>query len=246
MKKVKVNQGKLLLLFTGILSGILLVIFILNNPYQSTKILTYDQYKNMQIKINTLKAENKGLYKKYSELEYKLKKYQEAGEEVEEKINKTIKEELDYIKLFYGLTEVTGSGVTIILDDNRKEEYNTQLEADNSVVHNIDLYETANELRNAGAEAIAINGYRVTAQSRITCEGPIIMIDGNNIVPPFEIDVIGDINALEYTMSSQENKFSQLNLRGLFIESKSFDEKTLPEYKGKNDTIYMKEIKYSK
>ncbi|KMT21410.1 DUF881 domain-containing protein [Clostridium cylindrosporum] len=245
---MKINEGKLLLLLIGILSGILLVIFIVNNSSEATKILTYNQYKDMKIKSNSLKAENRGLYNKLFDLQKKLNEYQHSGEETDDKVNKAIKEELKYIKLFYGITEVEGPGATITLDDNRKIAYSdsrelTNIAVQNSVVHNVDLFEIVNELRNSGAEAIAINGYRIVAESTITCEGPTIMIDGNNIVPPFEIDVIGDVNALEYTISSQENKFGDVSRRGLLVKVENFKDKTLPRFQGKDGINYMKEVK---
>lgn len=247
---MKINEGKILLLLMGILSGILLITFVLNNPSQVTKVLTYNQYKDMQIEANSLKAENRGLYKRLDELETKLSKYQGGGSKTDEKVNKTIHDELEEIKLFYGITKVTGGGISIILDDNRKDSYSNTLERNNSVVHNVDIYEIVNELRNSGAMAIAVNGYRVVGESRITCEGPIIMIDDNSIVPPFKIDAIGDPNALEYTVNSQENKFGNISMRGLLVDYEKFSKKTLSpckfEYKGDEFPRYMKEINYNK
>ncbi|MEG0370783.1 MAG: hypothetical protein RR645_00645, partial [Clostridium sp.] len=125
---MKINEGKILLLLTGILSGILLVVFMVNNSAQTMKVLTFNQYKELQIQANSIKAENRGLYKKYNELEKKLERYQNSGDETDDKVNKVIREELKDIKLFYGITEVSGPGVTITLNDNRKEYYKTSLE----------------------------------------------------------------------------------------------------------------------
>ncbi|MEG1415202.1 MAG: DUF881 domain-containing protein [Clostridium sp.] len=240
---MKINEGKILLLLTGILSGIVLVLLMLNSSSNAYRPLTYNQYKEQQIAANSLKAENRNLYKKYYELEEKINNYQSAGDKANDKVKREIKDELNYLRLFYGSTKVTGDGVTITLDDKRKEEYSTQFEVDRSVVHNVDLYEAVNELRDAGAEAIAINGYRVVAQSTITCEGPTIMVDGNNIVPPFKIDVIGDQSAIEYTLASQENTFGKFKLRGLILEQEAFEEKSLPPYMPNKEIKYMKELK---
>ncbi|MEF9952669.1 MAG: DUF881 domain-containing protein [Clostridium sp.] len=240
---MKISEGKILLLLTGILSGMLLVVFILNSSSQAYRPLTYNQYKEYQITANSLKAENRNLYKKYYELEEKIEKYQAAGEKANEKVKREIKDELEYLRLFYGSTEVVGDGVTITLDDKRQEDYSNNLEVERSVVHNVDLYEVVNELRDAGVEAIAINGYRVVAQSTITCEGPTIMIDGNNIVPPFEIDVIGDPSAIEFTLASQENTFGRIKLRGLKLSQKAFEDKTLPAYNSNKHIKYMKELR---
>lgn len=245
---MKINRGKILLLVTGIISGILLMIFISNNPIEFTKILNYNQYKDVQSEINSLRSETKGLYKKYNELEKKLIKYQKSGDNKNKKVNETMEEELENVKLFYGITKVKGPGITITLNDNIKESYMSTLELNNSVVHNVDIYKAVNELRNSGAEAIAVNGYRVVGESKITCEGPIIMIDGESIVPPFVIDAIGDISALEYTVESGENKFGNMKLRGLLVGYESFKEKTLPAYnkgsKNLDSKEYMKEVIY--
>jgi len=49
----------------------------------------------------------------------------------------------------------------------------------------------------AGAEAISINGERVTATTNIRCGGPTINIDGKRHAAPFIIRAIGDPKALE-------------------------------------------------
>ena len=43
------------------------------------------------------------------------------------------------------------------------------------IVHDSDLLEVVNELRAAGAEAVAINGVRIIGSSRISCGGLQLM-----------------------------------------------------------------------
>lgn len=65
------------------------------------------------------------------------------------------------------------------------------MEPSDLVVHNTDLLSIVNELKNAGAEAIEINGQRVIDNTAITCEGNIIMVNGERVGSPFTINAIG-------------------------------------------------------
>jgi uncharacterized protein YlxW (UPF0749 family) len=65
------------------------------------------------------------------------------------------------------------------------------------IVHDSDMLHVINELRGAGAEAIAINGTRIMATSRISCGGPTINVGkSERFTPPFVIHAIGDPDAL--------------------------------------------------
>ena len=44
------------------------------------------------------------------------------------------------------------------------------------IIHDDDLLRVINELRAAGAEAIAINGERIVAMSEIRCAGPTLSV----------------------------------------------------------------------
>ena len=91
-----------------------------------------------------------------------------------------------------GLTEVTGYGVTITLDDNKKISASSWFGDPNTlIVHDVDLMRVVNELKNAGAEAISINDQRLVLTSAIECAGNVIKVNGVKIGAPFEIKAIG-------------------------------------------------------
>jgi uncharacterized protein YlxW (UPF0749 family) len=56
------------------------------------------------------------------------------------------------------------------------------------------------ELRDAGAEAVAINGRRVGAASWINRSSSGLVLDGSTLRPPFSIEAIGDPATLESGM----------------------------------------------
>jgi uncharacterized protein YlxW (UPF0749 family) len=68
---------------------------------------------------------------------------------------------------------------------------------DAGIVLDADLQVIVNGLWSAGAEAISINGERLTALSAIRSAGQAILVDFRPLVPPYEIDVIGDPNQLQ-------------------------------------------------
>lgn len=97
--------------------------------------------------------------------------------------------ELKLNNALLGLTEVTGEGIVITLDDNRNENA-SDVAASKYLVHEEDLLQVVNELFNAGAEAIAINGQRIVGQSTIICDGNIIRVNGERVTVPIKIEAI--------------------------------------------------------
>lgn len=96
-----------------------------------------------------------------------------------------------------GLSEVTGNGLVITVNDNQKISLNSWFADPNLlIVHDTDLIHIVNELKNAGAEAISINDQRIVTTTAIECDGNVIMVNGEKIGAPFEIKAIGLPEAL--------------------------------------------------
>ena len=134
---------------------------------------------------------------KYDNISEELKRAETKLEDVREKAtqNDTTsiakEEELQKNNTLLGLTNVTGSGIVIELEDGKSENSIFGINPSDILIHNDDLMSLLNELRNAGAEAIEINGQRIVNSSAITCEGNIIKINGERIGSPFTIKAIG-------------------------------------------------------
>ena len=91
-----------------------------------------------------------------------------------------------------GLSEVTGNGLIITINDNQDISLNSWLADPNLLlVHDTDLISVVNELKNAGAEAISINEQRLVTTSAIECDGNIIKVNGEKVGAPFTIKAIG-------------------------------------------------------
>jgi len=96
-----------------------------------------------------------------------------------------------------GAGPVTGPGMTIRLSDAPVDpdgadvDPRTDTTADEGRVSDRDLQTVVNEVWAAGAEAVAVNGQRLTALSAIRSAGDAVLVDFRPISPPYEIEAIG-------------------------------------------------------
>jgi uncharacterized protein YlxW (UPF0749 family) len=59
-------------------------------------------------------------------------------------------------------------------------------------VMDFELQDALNNLRNAGAEAISLNGYRIVGSTPVVSRGDILMVAGHAVGTPLVLRVIGD------------------------------------------------------
>lgn len=91
-----------------------------------------------------------------------------------------------------GAAEVAGPGIEIIVDDARGSLGG----AEGGVVLDTDLQSLVNALWTAGAEAISIDGHRLTTLSAIMFAGRAITVDYRSLTPPYMVDAIGNPDTL--------------------------------------------------
>ena len=63
-------------------------------------------------------------------------------------------------------------------------------------VMDFELQDAFNNLRNAGAEAISLNGYRIVASTPVVSRGDILVVAGHTVGTPLDMLVIGDAEQL--------------------------------------------------
>lgn len=106
--------------------------------------------------------------------------------------NAESKMELDNLRLISGLTDVTGDGVIITLNDAEETENTDPDSVMDYIIHDSDILNVVNQLRIGGAQAISINNERIIATSEQVCAGPTIKVNSNRYAVPYEIKAIGD------------------------------------------------------
>ena len=147
-------------------------------------------------------------------------------------LEKTLKEgsfgtEMEELLAFAGLTEVTGTGVTVTMNDSSTRggsDMNAYL------VHAEDLLSVVNELNGAGAEAVSINGQRMVGNSAITCAGSIVMVNGVRVAAPFEIAAVGKADVMESALRFPGGVIDQLTPWGIEISVRKETAVTVPAY----------------
>jgi uncharacterized protein YlxW (UPF0749 family) len=147
--------------------------------------------------------------KTIADLQSRLNKYQQAAA-AESGNAKLLSTDLQKANLMAGLVAVSGQGVVVTLRDSKKapprpnemapEDYIAMTR--NYIIHSEDIQAVINELRAAGAEAIAVNDQRVVATTAIRCVGPVVQV---NSIPtngsPVKIKAIGDPDMLVSAMT---------------------------------------------
>jgi len=123
-------------------------------------------------------------------------------------VNPGLFAQLEEFELASGAVAVTGSGLVMVLDDTAVDPENEEAR-----VQDVDLQIVTNGLWAAGAEAIAINGQRLTSLSAIRSAGQAILVDLNPLNPPYRIEVVGDSHRIqtEFARSSAANHLAFLS-----------------------------------
>lgn len=101
----------------------------------------------------------------------------------------TLEKQLQNSRIFAGTVNIYGPGISVTIT----ADYD---------IYSMDIIDIANELRVSGAEAVAINNYRLTSKSHITHETDqndhlFVALDGERLLTPIVITAIGDPATLE-------------------------------------------------
>ncbi len=115
--------------------------------------------------------------------------------------------QLSFLEVAAGVVAVTGPGITVTLDDSAAvvnggdpARGSSGFEAER--VSAADLQMVANGRWAAGAEAISINGQRLTTRSAIRFAGQAVLVDFRPLVRPYVVTAIGEPKSLQSALGS--------------------------------------------
>lgn len=103
-----------------------------------------------------------------------------------------------------GLTAVSGPAIRVTLDDAPLDVKPDGVDQNLLVVHQQDIQMVVNVLWAGGAEAMTIQGQRVTSATGIKCVGNTVVLHGVPYAPPYRIEAMGDVPALQSALDSSE------------------------------------------
>lgn len=104
----------------------------------------------------------------------------------------------ELVALLSGATEVRGPGVKLVVDDAKDSASGgggpreSAGFSDTGRLRDRDMQKIVNGLWQSGAEAVSINGQRLTELSAIRAAGDAILVDNRPLVPPYEVLAVGD------------------------------------------------------
>lgn len=156
--------------------------------------------------LASLTTEADALRTEISDLRLRLQTL-EASTQRDDTATKAAEEQLRNLEVLAGTVPVTGPGLVLLVDD-----------PDGSVAFD-NLLDIIQELRDAGAEAIGINGHRVGAASALTDRDGRPVLDGATLRAPFRIQAIGQATTLEGGLKIPGGAVDSLTaLRGVSVE----------------------------
>ena len=184
-----------------------------------------------------LKTELASWKTRYEEID---EQYQEVTQRIEEYKNdevsnneasQLVQEELEQTNTLLGLTDVYGEGIIITLKSGKDI---TPITAD-------DLLIMVNALKFAGAEAISINDERIVNTTDIVyiTSGSFIKVNGQRILEPYVIKVIGNQSHMESAVTGTGGKVDELLTLGHVATIEKDNDITIGKYNGEIETKYI-------
>ena len=154
--------------------------------------------------------------------ESKLAEYQSQISNSEESSN-ILEKDLSETEEYLGYTKLEGEGIIVRLEDNEFKQ-----------IERWDLLSLINELKLAGAEAIAVNDERIISRTEIATVGyQFILINGNRIPSPFIVKAIGDKKYLESAITIKGGYLDEMKVNEKTISYTVENEVEIPAYNGR-------------
>lgn len=157
-----------------------------------------------------------------------------------------VQAELDTLKGPGGLEAVEGPGVTIVLDDAPRQVLDDGSgDISLKIVHQQDIQAVANALWAGGAEAVTVQGKRITSTTGIKCIGSSVLLQGVQYPPPYVISAIGNPSRLLGAVDEDPAILRYLRdaeTYDLGWDVELSDKLTFPRYEGPIETSYAEVV----
>ena len=230
----------------GILAIVIgLIISVLINTTQGMEaeqggLVPVSQIRAQETELTKLRNENSQLTQELIALEELLMQLQEDKAEEDDSLQKILADQEKY-KLAAGVVEVKGPGVIITLEDPATDE---EIGGNYSeLIYRYDLIlELVNRLREAGAEAVSINGHRIVNTTEISLAGDNVNINGTPTSPPYTVKAIGKPDTLESAITIRFGILEQMGSFGIRTDLIKQDELVIPRYSGIITFRYAKPV----
>ena len=199
---------------------------------------TLKDNNGLRDELLSVQGKYESLYKELEEREKILEQTRQAASNNNESDSQNEEDILNNQKLL-GLTDVSGQGLIIKLDENRDVDSNEVLNINGYLVHEEDLLYIVNELFNAGADAVSINDERVVSTTSILCDGNIIRINGKMVGVPITIKAIGYPERLDGALTRPGGYLEVMANDGIIVSVERSENISITKYNGVYSNEYL-------
>lgn len=217
---MKSKSGLLMITLVSVILGLMLAVQF--KVTQSNSIGLSERVQDLATRLKQAEVERDRLKSEVEDLRKKI---------TNTSTNEALASEMEKARQAAGLVALKGPGITVTLNDSPKtvhlgEDPNLYL------IHDEDLLKVVNELKAAGAEAIAVNDQRIIAMSEIRCAGPNILVNVKKIAPPFVITAIGNPDLLESSLRMKGGIIETLQVWNIQVKIEKSQNLKVPAYNG--------------
>lgn len=191
-----------------------------------------------------LKERTDNLTKQVEEQSKRLDRIREQATQNDDSYTE-VEEEINLNNNLLGTTKLVGQGIEVLVQDDptaTRDSIGIFDDISEHIVHDADLRVLVNELKNAGAEAISINGQRLVNTTAITCIGNVIKINDEKITSPFTIKAIG-LSEMLAGIDRPGGYVEKLREYGIVVTIKKSNEVEIPKYNGIISSKYMTTVR---
>lgn len=224
IKKVSLILGIMCFLLTA---GIFIQIKTVNST--GTEVAKTNSENELRDNVLSMKEKYEKAYKELQDKEKSLNDVISSATS-NDSSSLELSEELNNLNSILGFTKLQGQGIIITLSDGQVPA--NAIDVSSYIVHDETLLMIVNYLFNSGAEAISINGERITGNTSITCIGNTIKVNDEKVTSPFEIKAIGKKERLYGGMMIQYGYLYNLQELGVEVEVEKSDSVTVEAYDG--------------
>ena len=149
--------------------------------------LAFEREEDLAVILADLTSQSDRLQGEISDLRLLLFEF-ESTVESEELARRSLEQRLDDLRILAGVVAAENEGVVLTIEDPQGQVSHDRLV---DVVH---------DLRDSGAEALAVNGTRLVASSAFATRNQRLVLDGEPLEAPYRVAAVGPAEALETTL----------------------------------------------
>ncbi len=161
--------------------------------------------------LSELNAQEDSLRKERSSLQSQVADLENAASEQEAAAEAARKAD-QQARINAGTVAVHGPGVLMRVSD------------DADALSATEFVMTLGELRNAGAEAIELNGVRLSTRSAFTSRDGVVSVDGTTISSPYDWRIVGDAQTISTALEIQAGSAAQMRAKGAKVSITESDD----------------------